>query len=579
MNSDRPTNKSQEYKDIAKSEQRPEVQTYFYGINTASQPYLLNQHSPYLVNFKFDSSGQTLYRRDGHKIFKDFTGNEKIIAAEQCLDGSIYYITQSGSSITLRSLTRQQSQTIEKSIDISSFVSLAPGDYIDNFDIISGFFNSGTPTTYAIYPYFNIKDSSRNIKSNVNLKTNIGLTTVGLNDAVKVTNPAITSPLNIISHSMHDGSLFALVKDGASYILAWGTKGSITLDKSTVIPNNEDVYAIKSFGNSVFVFAEDRVYRAIMDPQQREVTIEVHSEGYGITSNKLIKGIGSSIYYYGQSSGLSIMTGNVADSISDVNQLQRPIDHYVSNFHKVFRAKKICHKKDDNSIYIIGSTDCDYIARALHWQEVWCKSPTLMSDSEYEQSFNTFKADLDNKDQIILEYNVSLLRFSLHYYKKRVLGHFNMRLRLPGLEYDQSSELIFTEDYIATTHSDFVDDAGTNFPVQFNTIPRNRGLFNGYLSSVYKLHINFTSNSTPIPGQKIYITNTEFDFPITNKGLELAVEDSLEHESTNKVSNVITVSQTVTLRKPSHLIGFESNNILILDGVNIEHNTSSMNNS
>lgn len=170
------------------------------------------------------------------------------------------------------------------------------------------------------------------------------------------------------------------------------------------------------------------------------------------------------------------------------------------------------------------------------------------------------------------------MRFSLHFYDKRVLGHYNMRLHIAGLEYDQSSELIFTEDYIATTHSDFTDDNGVEFPVQINTIPRNKGLFTGFLSSIYKMNVKFESNAVPIPNKTIYVTNTDLHYSITNKGLILNVENTLEHETSERITNIMSISDSVTSILPSHLIGFYSHSILIFDGVNAIHNTSSMNN-
>ena len=558
----------------SEQQKTPEIQTFFNGLNTANQPYLLSKHAPYLLNMKFDSSGETLYRRDGHKIFRSFQG-EKILSAVQALDETIFYITKNGSTITLRNLRREQSKPIEKSVDISSYVTISDGDIIDNMDVVTGFVSG----SYNAFPYFNIKDSDGNIKSSVNLKTNIDLSSIGSNDIIKVTHPPLSSPLNMISHSYFNKNLFLLIKDGDNFRLAWSTKEeNLELEKSSIIPNNEKVYAIKSFGDAVFIYAEDRVYRVVFNNDKTNINIEVHSEGYGTTSNKLIRGVGTSIYYYGESSGLSSMAGAKGDIISDVSQLQMPVDNYASNFHKVFRARSICYKKDDNSLYIIGNIDCDYIAKAIHWQTVYCQSSELMTEDEYIKSYNKFKDTLRNSDQFILEYNVTLTRFSLHYYDKKVLGHFNMRLKLKDLEYDQSSELIFTEDYIATTHSDFTDDAGTEFPVQINTIPRNKGLFSGFISSINKAHIKFTSNSVPVPDRKIYVTNLDMVFSIVNKNLSLNIEDTTEHISSNRITNILTISNTISSILPSYLIGFYSHNILIFDGVNIENNVSGMNN-
>ena len=551
-----------------------EVEDFSYGLNTASQPYLLSQHTPYLLNFKFDSSGQTLYRRDGHKVFKSFPTGTKIIASSQSLSGNIYYITQNGTTITLNSIVKiSGAQPSDYSIDISSFVTLADGDYIDNFEVITGF----TSGNFNVFPYFTIKDKNGILKSRVNLKTDITLSAVGNNDLITITG-VTGSPLQIIDHSDFRNSLFLLVKDGDNYKLGWGTAGSLALNKSISIPNNEQVYALKAFADSIYLYCEDRIYRITYDQDKGEAILDIHSEGYGTTSNKLVKAVGTTIFYYGESSGLAVMTGAAANSIADVTQLQRPIDNYVSNFHKVFRASNICYKKDDTSLYIIGSVDCDYIARAIHWQNVYCQDPNGMTEAEYEASFNTFKASIEKRDRFILEYNIPLMRFSLHFYDKRVLGHYNMRLNIAGLEYDQSSELIFTEDYIATTHSDFIDDNGVEFPVQINTVPKNKGLFSGFLSSIYKLNIKFESNATPVPNKKVYITNTDMHYPITNKGLILNVENTLEHETSERITNIMSISYSVTSILPSHLIGFYSHNILIFDGANAIHNTSSMNN-
>lgn len=569
----RPEN--QQERDLAQARQNtPEVQSFAYGLNTASQPYLLNQHTPYLLNFKFDSSGQTLYRRDGHKVFKSFSTGTKIIASDQALSGDIYYITKNGAVVILHAIVKVAGkQPLEYSIDISSFTNLADGDYIDNFKVITGF-ESGN---YNVFPYFNIFDKDGIFKSKVNLKTDDDLSTVGSNDVITVTGVAST-PIDIIDHSDFRNSLFLLLKENDHFKLAWGTAGSVALTKSVFIPNNEEVYALKAFADSVYLYCEDRIYRITYDQVKDEVLLDVHSEGYGTTSNKLVKAVGTTIFYYGESSGLAVMTGAAANSIADVTQLQRPIDNYVSNFHKVFRASDICYKKDDTSLYIIGSVDCDYIARAIHWQNVYCQDPNGMTPEQYENSFNSFKSSIEGRDRFILEYNIPLMRFSLHFYDKRVLGHYNMRLHIAGLEYDQSSELIFTEDYIATTHSDFTDDNGVEFPVQINTIPRNKGLFTGFLSSIYKMNVKFESNAVPIPNKTIYVTNTDLHYSITNKGLILNVENTLEHETSERITNIMSISDSVTSILPSHLIGFYSHSILIFDGVNAIHNTSSMNN-
>lgn len=566
----------QQEKDLTQARQNnPEVQSFAYGLNTASQPYLLNQHTPYLLNFKFDSSGQTLYRRDGHKVFKSFSTGTKIIASDQALSGDIYYITKNANVVNLHSIIRVAgSPPAEHSVDISALVTIASDDYIDNFSVITGFISGN----FNIFPYFNVRDKNGVLKSRVNLKANNVLTFVGVNDIMTLTG--VTAPLQIIDHSDFRNSLYLLIKDGDNYKLGWGVAGAIALTKSVLIPNNEQVYALKAFSDSVYLYCEDRIYRITQDTAKDTVVLDVHSEGYGTTSNKLVKAVGTTIFYYGESSGLAVMTGASANSIADVTQLQRPIDNYVSNFHKVFKASNICYKKDDTSLYIIGSVDCDYIARAIHWQNVYCDPNNIgrMTAEEYENSFNSFKASIEGRDRFILEYNIPLMRFSLHFYDKRVLGHYNMRLNIAGLEYDQSSELIFTEDYIATTHSDFTDDNGVEFPVQINTIPRNRGLFTGFISSIYKMNIKFESNPIPIPGKRIFAVDLDFHYSITNKGLSINVFDTLTHLTSDRITNVMSISDTVTSILPSFLIGFYSHSILIFDGVNAIHNTSLMNN-
>ena len=291
----RPEN--QQERDLAQASQNaPEVQSFAYGLNTASQPYLLNQHTPYLLNFKFDSSGQTLYRRDGHKVFKSFATGTKIIASDQALSGDIYYITKSGAVVTLHAIVKVAGkQPLEYSVDISSFANLADGDYIDNFKVITGF-ESGN---YNVFPYFNIFDKGGIFKSKVNLKTDDDLSTVGSNDVITVTGVA-SSPVDIIDHSDFRNSLFLLLKDNDHFKLAWGTAGVVALTKSVFIPNNEEVYALKAFADSVYLYCEDRIYRITYDQTKDEVLLEVYSEGYGTTSNKLIKAVGTTIFYYGE---------------------------------------------------------------------------------------------------------------------------------------------------------------------------------------------------------------------------------------------------------------------------------------
>ncbi len=549
------------------AENRPDVQTAFYGINTSSCPYLLNQHSPYLMNMKFNDSGQGMNRRDGHKVYKRFT-DSTILTATQALNGDIYYITKENISdvVLLHSIVKNKYGHKEYSIDISKFVTFTAGDKIDNFDVIVGF----TANSLDVFPYFNIlkPDGSKSV---VFLQTDKQLSTVAVNASVVIAGSS-SSP-NIVTHSYFNERLFIVVENANNeYELHWGVAGAVSLTISIAIPNDDEVFAMKTFSDSLFLFCENTVYRVAFDNQASKASIQVNSENYGITSNKLIKTIGSTIYYYGESSGLASMMGSTADSILDATSQQRPSDYYMSNFHKVFKANQICYKKDDKSLYIIGALKCNYVSEALHWQQIYTK--VKMTDAEYETSLAKFRADINDKNRFILEYNVAMQRFSLHYYDKEILGHFNFRLNIAGLDKDQSSELIFTEDYIATTSNDFTTDDDSEFPVQINSIPKSQGMFEGYITSTYVVNVKFCTNKEPTKDS--YVLHVPCDIPmsILNDGYTLYRGYSGQNEVTSRISQVMQIRTSQSDINPSLLVGFSSRDILIFEGFQVNSQVS-----
>lgn len=551
---------------IRNAKQRPDIQTAFYGLNTSSSPYLLTQHSPYLLNMKFHDSGQSLNRRDGHKIYKDFTGGEKIIAATKALNGDVYYITREISSgkVHLHSLIKHKFGHSEYMIEITSLAPVASDDKIKNFDVIVGFISAALD----VFPYFNIIKAN-GTKTRVFLQTDKTLSTIDTNKTITASGLSST-PIPIVTHSYFNNKLFVIIeKSFDQYELQWGTDANpLKLTLSIDIPNDDEVYAMKSFSDSLFIFCENTVYRVEFDDKESKAKIQVNSESYGITSNKLLMTVGSTIYYYGESSGLASMMGSTADSILDAATQQKPSDFYMANFHKVFKADQMCYKKDDKSIYIIGSVKCNYISEAIHWQEVYLKADG-MNDDQYIASLDKFKAEIAGKNRFIIEYNVAMQRFSLHYYDKDILGHFNFRMKIPGLDKDQSSELIFTEDYLATTSNDFTTDNGKEFPVQITSIPRSKGLFEGFITSAFVTHIKFCANAIPNDGG--YVAHVPCDIPMS------IISDGYTMYSNYSDANFIKarISQTVESRlshsdiNPCVLVGFSSKDILVFEGFQV----------
>ncbi len=156
-------------------------------------------------------------------------------------------------------------------------------------------------------------------------------------------------------------------------------------------------------------------------------------------------------------------------------------------------------------------------------------------------------------------------RFSLHYYDKVILGHFNFIMDIPGLDRDQSSEVIFTEDYIATTSNDFVNDDGIDFPVQIAAIPRSTGLFAGHLTSHYTANAKICTNDLK-DGGRAYIVGCEMPRSIVNNGNTIFKDKSLSEKVEKTLSQVIAVRRVLSGRNPTYLFGFASKDISIFEG-------------
>lgn len=549
---------------------RPDIQTSFYGINTSNIPYLLTQHSPYLLNFKFHDSGQSLHRRDGHKVYKAYI-DQKIIGSCQAFNGDLFYITYNAttSASTLHSFVKKKEGHDEYSATITSLVQIGAGDYIDNFDPITGFSNK-------VFLHFNVVKPNGSKVIHV-LETDKTLSSVKTNSSITVSGVTAT-PLPLVCHAVYDDTLFVVVeKNPDAYILAWGDKNSTALNKTLIIPNDDEVYAMRTFQESIFIFCEDRVYRVVYDEKAGTAKIEINSESYGLTSNKLLRTVGTVIYYYGASSGLASMMGSTADSILDSAGKQRPSDYYISNFHKIFKARKMCYKKDDKSLYIIGSVNCKYISEAIFWQTKYCKE--LVNQENYQTELDKFHDEIKGKDRFILEYNISMQRFNLHYYNKDVIGHYNFRMKIAGLREDQSSEIIITEDYVATTSSDFQTDNGEEFPVQLNSIPRASGLFQGFITSNYVANVKYSNN--PIPradGLEGSVFHAPCDLPlsIVSGGVRLYKDDTGRNDVGRRISNTLQIRRSFSGINPSVLVGFSSKDIYVFEGFQINSEMSAM---
>lgn len=541
-------------------ENKIDIQNYYQGLNTVSQPYLLNGFAPYLLNLKFDSFGKNLYRRDGIiKIPLALKG--KIVASTQTKDGDIYFIETTGTKIYL-SVVRDQ--TIfgfgYTSIEITSFVD-----------------PSKNPSSASLSAFKSNKDAQFNTfvyltyPSKAFLQVDDRLTSVAVNTLVTVTG--ITN-FEMISHDFYNNALFALIVKDEDYIVAWGKPNSLTLDKNIKLIEKR-IYAIRSFGSSIFLYGLNNVYKLIYDSGANTVNIQVYSAGYGASGSKLTEAVGTNIYYYSNLSGLSMMSGVSENAISDVNQIQRPINTYVSNLHKNFSAKKINYKKDDGSIYIIGNMLCNYISEAIHWQNIYCKSKTKMTDAEYDLSLKNFRDGLVKKNKFVLEFNIPLQRYSLHYYEKQVFGFYTMVAQFENYSKEQ---LVVTEDYIGITESRNDQDAGENFPVQFNTVPVNRGLFQSGVSTVFNVHVKFASNNIPEENENIYITSVDMPLSILRYPIKVNREDTLIYKTEGRISNSIRMNTNFTSDNPSHLIGIGSESISVLDGAYIDSKVTAMHN-